>query len=162
MKIQLPERIVIYDLAKGSDGQNMHYKARDKINHKDDCTLLVVCSENIVLCQEKRLQCISFKGNMEREWLLEAAIRYIRGTGGPSGKEGLLIGLKNGQIVQIFINNPFPINIIKITTPIRCLDLSMLRQKLAVVDDKNNVLVYDIKTKRLLYQVIIVIICDQI
>lgn len=84
---------------------------------------------------------------------MEAYIRYIRATGGPPGKEGLLIGLKNGQIVQIFLNNPFPILIVQIATPVRCLDLSTNRKKLAVVDDKGTCSVYNVKTKELLYQV---------
>jgi intraflagellar transport protein 122 len=136
----------------------MHYKVKEKINQKLECNLIIVCSENIVLCQEKRLQCLSFQGTMERDWIMDSSIRYVRATGGPPEKEGLLVGLKNGQIVQIFINNPFPINIIKISNPVRCLDISLLRRKLAVVDDKGMCSVYDIRTKQLLYQVIITII----
>ncbi|CAG2107867.1 unnamed protein product [Medioppia subpectinata] len=152
LAIQLPERVIIYELTKELDNTNMHYKVKEKINHKLDCTLIVVCSENLVLCQEKRLQCLSFNGMMEREWALDSSIRYIRATGGPPEREGLLVGLKNGQIVQIFINNPFPINVIKISNPVRCLDISILRRKLAVVDDKGMCSVFDLRTKQLLYQ----------
>lgn len=131
----------------------MLYKVKDKINRKVECTLLVVAENNVVLCQEKKLQCLSFGGEMEREWLLDAHIRYIRATGGPAGKEGLLIGLKDGQIVQIFINNPFPIQVVQISSPVRCLDLNPARNRLAVVDDKGTCSVYNVKTKELLYQV---------
>ncbi len=55
---------------------------------------------------------------------MEALIRYIKVTGGPAGREGLLVGLKNGQIVKIFLDNSFPIELIKQQTPVRCLDLS--------------------------------------
>ncbi len=150
--------MIIYELTTSSDASDMHYKVKEKINQKLECNLIIVCSENIVLCQEKRLQCLSFQGTMERDWIMDSSIRYVRATGGPPEKEGLLVGLKNGQIVQIFINNPFPINIIKISNPVRCLDISLLRRKLAVVDDKGMCSVYDIRTKQLLYQVIITII----
>ena len=55
---------------------------------------------------------------------MEAQIRYIRALGGPSGREGILVGLKNGQVFKIFIDNSFPISLIKLQLSIRCVDLS--------------------------------------
>jgi hypothetical protein len=42
-------------------------------------------------------------GDLLTEWVLEAVIRYIRVVGGPSGKESLLVGLKDGAALKIFI-----------------------------------------------------------
>ncbi len=79
-----------------------------------------------------------FQGNREREWILDSVIRYIKGVcvyacmhvspstphsssvvGGASGREGLLVGLKDGQILKIFIDNPFPQLLLKHSSCIR-------------------------------------------
>eukprot|EP01116_Phalansterium_solitarium_P016577 TRINITY_DN3872_c0_g3_i3.p1 TRINITY_DN3872_c0_g3~~TRINITY_DN3872_c0_g3_i3.p1 ORF type:complete len:1186 (+),score=383.77 TRINITY_DN3872_c0_g3_i3:201-3758(+) len=152
LAVQLPSQIVIYELAINEETNEMHYKARWKIGKALECNLLVVTSMHIILCQEKRLQLFNFKGEREREWMLESLIRYIKVVGGPPGREGLLVGLKNGLIFKIFIDNPFPIHLIKQKTAVRCLDLSMSRQKLAVVDENSNCLVYNLETKELMFQ----------
>jgi hypothetical protein len=69
-----------------------------------------------------------FQGNREREWILDSVIRYIKVVGGAAGREGLLVGLKDGQILKIFVDNPFPQQLFKHTSCIRCLDLSMSRR----------------------------------
>ena len=116
-------------------------------------TIARLVSSIFLVLQEKRLQCFAFNGAKEREWLMESLIRYIKVIGGPMGREGLLVGLKNGQIFKIFVDNPFPMQILKQNTAVRCLDLSSNRSRLAVVDEHNTCLVYDINTKELLFQV---------
>ena len=61
---------------------------------------------------------------LTREWLLESQIRYIKVVGGPPSREGMLVGLRNGQVFKIFIGNPFPILLLKQQTSVRCLDIS--------------------------------------
>lgn len=151
LAVQLPDKFIIYEVLH-DDANDMKYKVREKFAKKIDCYSLVVCAQHIVLCLEKRLQCLSFKGVKHREWVLESPIKYIRVMGGPPGREGLLTGLRNGQILQVFLDNPFPVQILKINTSMRCLDLNTTRKRLAVVDEHNTCLVYDVKTKELQYQ----------
>jgi hypothetical protein len=54
-----------------------------------------------------------------REWMMDAVVRYIKVAGGPAGKEGLLVGLKHGAVLKIYVDNPFPIPLIKHTCSIR-------------------------------------------
>ncbi len=97
-----------------------------------------------------------FQGNREREWILDSVIRYIKVVGGAIGREGLLVGLKDGKILKIFVDNPFPQLLLNHTSCIRCLDMSMSRRsplklqcklqhaykceyrQLAVVDDTSS------------------------
>ncbi|XP_063267437.1 intraflagellar transport protein 122 homolog isoform X2 [Prinia subflava] len=151
LAIQMPEKILIYELYS-DDSADMYYRVKEKIVKKFECNLLVVCSDHIILCQEKRLQCLSFSGVKEREWLMESLIRYIKVIGGPPGREGLLVGLKNGQILKIFVDNALAIVLLRQATAVRCLDMSASRSKLAVVDEYDTCLVYDIHTKELLFQ----------
>ncbi|XP_049859178.1 intraflagellar transport protein 122 homolog [Schistocerca gregaria] len=151
LAVQLPERVVIYELYAG-DSTGMHYRVKEKINQKLECNLLVVCTNSLVLCQEKRLQCLTFEGTKEREWVMECAIRYIKVVGGPPGREGLLLGLKDGQVWKIYLDNPFPVHLLKVDSAVRCLDLSPSRKKLAVVDESSQCLVYDLVKKELLFQ----------
>ena len=81
------------------DGDKLHYVLKQKMQQNFECSLMVICTNHIILCQEKRLQCINFHGVKEREWNLDSAVRYIKITGGPANKEGVLIGLKNGQVL---------------------------------------------------------------
>ncbi|KAM9681017.1 intraflagellar transport protein 122 homolog isoform 2-T2 [Dama dama] len=151
LAIQLPEKILVYELYS-EDPLDMRYRVKEKIARKFECNLLVVCANHIILCQERRLQCLSFRGVKEREWQMESLIRYIKVIGGPPGREGLLVGLKNGQILKIFVDNLFAIILLKQATAVRCLDMSASRNKLAVVDENDMCLVYDIHTKELLFQ----------
>ena len=59
----------------------------------------------------------------------------------------------NFQILKLFVDNAFPITLLKQNTSVRCLDMSSSRTRLAVVDEHNTCLVYDINTKELLFQV---------
>ena len=151
LAVQLAERIVIYELYSG-DLADMHYRVKEKINQKVDCNLLVVCTNHLVLCHEKRLTCLNFMGQKEREWMMESLIRYIKVVGGPPEREGLLLGLKNGQILKIFIDNAFPVVLLTISSAIRCLDLSSSRARLAVVDEHSTLQVYDLASKKLEFQ----------
>ncbi len=102
----------------------MKYKAYKKINKKIDCNLLFVVSQHLVLVFQKKIQLLSFNGTLEREWVLDSEIRYVKTISGPPKREGVLVGLKNGSVLKIFIDNGFPIPIVKQTTPIRVVDIS--------------------------------------
>lgn len=99
------------------------------------------------MLQEKRLQSYNFEGVLEREWALEANIRYIRVLGGLPGQEGFLAGLSSGLVIKIFVDNLFPITLVHHPHPVRCLDINSQKNCIALVDDLKMVAVYDLKTR---------------
>jgi intraflagellar transport protein 122 len=106
----------------------MHYRIKERIYQTLPCNLLVVTTNNIILCQERKLQLFDFQGTKVREWVLQAVIRYIKPDGGQAGAEGVLVGLKDGTILKIYVDNAFPIELIKQSSSIRCLDISVDRK----------------------------------
>lgn len=65
LQVQLPERILVYELSS-DDHNGLQYCVKEKINQRFDCSLLVVCSQHLILCQDKKLLCLSFTGDKER------------------------------------------------------------------------------------------------
>jgi len=131
------------EAASTSTSSTMMYRLKARILSALECNLLVVTHWHVVLCQDKRLSMYNFAGVKEREWVLEAVIRYIKVVGGPHGGEGLLVGLKSGTVLHLFLNNPFPVPLVHHKHAIRCLDMSMSRSKLALVDEQSSLYVYD-------------------
>jgi intraflagellar transport protein 122 len=89
---------------------------------------------------------------LEREWILESTIKYVKPLSGPAKRESCLVGCSDGSVLKIFIDNGFPIPVIKQTTAISLVDISSDRQKLAVIDDHKSLFVYEVKTQELLFQ----------
>lgn len=130
----------------------MHYRAKEKIAQKLDCSLLVICSNHLIICQEKTLQSMYFSGEQEKEWIFNSPIRYIKNVGGPPGKEGLLLGLKNGQVWEVHLDNIHPLLKVSVAESVRCLDLSQRKEKLAVVDEGGSLQIFTYRTGELCCQ----------
>jgi intraflagellar transport protein 122 len=147
LAVQVSDKVLIYEL----QGEN-EYVPKQQVHQAVDCNLLVVTSHHLILCQERRLQLLDFKGNQVRDWVLEAVIRYIKVAGGPTGRETLLVGLKNGGVFKVIVDNPFPVPLVNLGLSIRCLDLSKSRKMLAVVDENSDCSVFNLDTKELLFK----------
>lgn len=151
LAVQLPEKIVIYSV-QADDPYDMKYKAYKKINRKFDCNLMFVLAHHLVMVFDKKIQLLAFSGVLEREWIMDSSIRFVKTISGPPRQESMVVALKNGTVSKLFIDNQFPVPLVKQTTPIRVVDMSADKNKLAVVDDYNSLFVYDVNSKQLLFQ----------
>jgi intraflagellar transport protein 122 len=149
--VKLADRTAIFELFHDDTG-DMHYRILEKIAKNISGELFQVTSNNVVTCSDKTIHLYNYFGEIEREWILDSPVKLLKIIGGPRGKEGLLIGLTDGSILKIFIDNPFHIPLIKLLIPIVSLDINLNRNKLAIIDESNLLSVFDLKTQTLLYQ----------
>ena len=124
----------------------MKYKANKKITKKVDCDMLYVLSNHLITAKGKTISLMNFAGIIEREWVLDSEVTFIRIMGGAPKKEGFVVSLKSGAILKIFVDNAFPVQLVKQNTPIRMIDISAGRDRLSVVDEYDNLFVFNLKT----------------
>ncbi|GMS95607.1 hypothetical protein PENTCL1PPCAC_17781 [Pristionchus entomophagus] len=153
LAVQLSNKTVIYTLvATNNEREPMEYRLVDTVERDLDCSLLVVCAQHIITCNEKLLTSYDHKGVKQREWRLPSLVRYIKVVGGPTGKETLVVGVRNGMICKIFVDNPFPVVQYTHNLAVRQFDVSIDRRIIGIVDENSIGTVVDLKTKETIFQ----------
>lgn len=54
-------------------------------------------------------------------------------NGGPAGGETLLLGLASGLVLQVFVSNPFPVELVKAGAAVVCCDMSLHRKQVIIL-----------------------------
>lgn len=54
---------------------------------------------------------------------------------------------------KIFVDNPFSVEMLRLKSMIRCVDISLSKRKLATVDEDGTLVIYDIDKKEIVSQV---------
>ena len=152
LAVQLSDKVVIYELLKDEDSYEMHYRVSTKIQKSMDCNLLVVTSRHVILCLEKKLQLFSFEGLLEREWVLEAVIRYIKSRGWTGGTRGHPRRAQGRRHPQNLHRQPVPHAARETHLRDSVSGHVATAGKIAAVDEKSSVVVYDLETKNLVFE----------
>ncbi len=152
LAVQLTDRVCIYE-SNSEDYTDMHFRLRKEritIGEKS-CDHIAVTSNNILFCRGNMIESYTFTGIRERVWLLDGVVRYIKVDGGPDGKEGIIIGLDNGLVLKIYVDNPFPVELTKRNLPIINADVNIYRTKIACVENNNVLTITDLKTQQVIF-----------
>ncbi|KXS11002.1 hypothetical protein M427DRAFT_115320 [Gonapodya prolifera JEL478] len=151
LAVQLSDRVIVYE-ANRNDGVGMHYRITDKIPMKDDCEHLVVTAKNVVIGRGSTLTSLALDGNKKGEWRFDAPISIAKCVGGALGREGIVVGLANGHVIEVFLGTSVLLPIVQVSAEVKALDISSSRQKIAVIDSAQVLQIHDLRSKELLFQ----------
>ena len=76
----------------------------------------------------------------------------MKTIGGPPKREHAIVGLTNGQVLKIFVDNSFPIQLYRSTVGISKCDINVSKKKLAILDLNKNLIGYDLISQAQLFQ----------
>ena len=151
LAVKLENSIIVYEQNK-SETDSVTYSLVSTITRPFPCNLLVATIQNLAVAYEKTLTLLDLRGEVERKWKFDANLSFIKPFGGSPGKDGLLIGLKDGAVYIVFINNPYPILCFSMKAAIKCLTVSLMRQKIAAVDANGSCQVFDLNLRKFVFE----------
>jgi hypothetical protein len=79
-----------------------------------------------------------------QEWIAESDVKFMKCIGGCPGAEGILAACGDGQVLNILLDNPFPILLWQHQTAVQLSDLSASKGSLALVDRNHDLVVVDL------------------
>ena len=81
----------------------------------------MLASQNLLYSLDHKLIMLNFQGHVEREWVFSSDISTALLTGGAPRREHLLVGLANGQVHRVVLDNPFTVVLMEHSVAIRSL-----------------------------------------
>lgn len=142
------ERLLIYVAAE----EGIKYSPYRKITKKFLCDAMEILNSHVLFAKDSKLQVFNFLGELEREWMLDAHVSYLRTVGGPPKREHALVGLANGQVLKIFVDNSFPIQLYRSAVAVVKCDINVSKKRLAVLDANKNLVGFDLITQTQIFQ----------
>lgn len=151
LAVQFADKIWVYE-SNADEPLDLHYRQRkERITTSIPCDHMVMTTKYILFCNKAELHLYSFDGLRQRTWQMDALVTNIKVDGGAEGREGVLVCLKNGAVLKIFVDNPFPLEMTKRSDSVHSVSLSLNRDKIATVDCKNVMMVSMVKTQEVIF-----------
>lgn len=108
-------------------------------------------TNTLVFVFEKSVKILNQHGSFIREFNFASPITASCIASTVQTMECVLIGLEDGQVIQIFVDHRFSHQAFKHDSAIRNISISQMKTKVAVVDDKRRCCVYSLMTGKLLF-----------
>ncbi|CDJ30789.1 WD-repeat protein, putative [Eimeria mitis] len=150
LAVQLKECVIIAEVCSGDSGP-LEYREVRRLMGSFECSLMLLTANSVVLCKGNTLRLQEIEGSVKRQWTLRASVRYIRVLGGPPGAETLLVGLKNGEALYVYVHQELPLPLLHHRVGIVCMDVSAERNRLAIIDEEKELCIYDMPSKNRSY-----------
>ncbi|XP_026194212.1 intraflagellar transport protein 122 homolog [Cyclospora cayetanensis] len=147
LAVQLKRCIVISKACQAALG-TLEYREVHRLKGSFECSLLLLAAHSVVLCHGNTLKLYDLEGKAQRQWNLKAAVRYVRVLGGPPGAEALLVGLRNGEVLYVYVHQELPLPLLHHHTGIVCVDVSAERSRLAIIDENKELHIFELQNKR--------------
>lgn len=154
LAVYMSDRVCMYE-SDPTDLSEIHFKiTKEKLSLKsmeNAYTQMSLTSQNIIFCSRNVVESYTFSGKRQRVWTMDANITFMKVDGGPMGKESILIGLESGNLLKLFIDNPFPIELSKFSHPVIACDLNFDRSLVACIDSSKTLFVLNTKSQDILF-----------
>lgn len=133
-------------------------KVKYYIQWESELSLMLLASNHLIICHDNHvylfplLNDVAIITTVEREWSFETDVKYLRVLGGAPKREGVICGLRSGEIMILYLDNQFPVMIYTHEIGVRSLDINFSRNKLAIIDDNYDLTLVDLVTKSVIWR----------
>lgn len=161
LAVQLTDKICIYE-SNPEDFHDMHFKLRKEripttAHAQAKHNLMLNTANHVLYLHDRAMHLYSYEGPKVRSWNLDSAISYAKVEGGKEDREAVLLGLKDGSVRRVYIDNPFPIELRagskkeSKNTSVVSLSMSAERSFVAVVDSAKRLQIIELASQNSIY-----------
>lgn len=110
--------------------------------------IVKIACERILVSNGQQVEAFDFSGSLMGKWHFNEPVTHLKVHGGRIRREAVLVALKDGSLIQIFVSDLFQIPLLKHDLGIKSLQLSYGTHKIGLIDDQRSLACYDFKSKK--------------
>lgn len=134
---------VVHIYSADIHSENFVYGFTHSIDVKERYDHLQVLSDGIIICFDHRIILYDFDGYVLNQWETKGTVTCIRVFCSFPGEESVLVGLKNGIVLSISLDNIFAVEIFSQSRSVAHLEISHSLKYIASLDEKGQLNIFD-------------------